>query len=120
MELNDHPFSPENVARESGMPDQTERAWLRFVKECERLLGHDLDGNDTAGFDCGYSIDEAYDRWRAGSSAPGYVDEIKKRDRYDGGAFVCPASNRPGDMAAIYAEETGVDYATALVACNMD
>ncbi|PPQ35574.1 hypothetical protein SAMN06265338_12623 [Rhodoblastus acidophilus] len=30
------------------------------------------------------------------------------------------ASNRPGDMAAIYAEETGVDYATALVHCNMD
>jgi hypothetical protein len=30
------------------------------------------------------------------------------------------ASNRPGDQAAIYAEETGVDYATALVICNMD
>lgn len=28
--------------------------------------------------------------------------------------------NRPGDMAAIYAEENGVDYASALVACNMD
>jgi hypothetical protein len=30
------------------------------------------------------------------------------------------ASTRPGDAAAIYAEETGVDYATALVHCNMD
>jgi hypothetical protein len=30
------------------------------------------------------------------------------------------ATNRPGDHAAIYAEETGVDYATALVHCNMD
>jgi hypothetical protein len=30
------------------------------------------------------------------------------------------ATNRPGDMAAIYAEETGIDYATALVHCNMD
>jgi hypothetical protein len=27
---------------------------------------------------------------------------------------------RPGDMAALYAEETGLDYATALVHCNMD
>ena len=30
------------------------------------------------------------------------------------------ATNRPGDQAAVYAEETGVDYATALVHCNMD
>ncbi|RUW81542.1 hypothetical protein [Mesorhizobium sp. M2A.F.Ca.ET.067.02.1.1] len=30
------------------------------------------------------------------------------------------ATNRPGDQAAIYAEETGVDCATALVHCNMD
>ncbi|CAM5656486.1 hypothetical protein MAUB1S_11418 [Mycolicibacterium aubagnense] len=30
------------------------------------------------------------------------------------------SSNRPGDQAAIYAAETGVDYATALVHCNMD
>lgn len=30
------------------------------------------------------------------------------------------ATNRPGDQAAIYAEETGIDYATALVRCNMD
>ena len=29
-------------------------------------------------------------------------------------------ATRPGDYAAIYAEETGVDYATALVHCNMD
>lgn len=27
---------------------------------------------------------------------------------------------RPGDMAAIYAEENGVSYEQALVACNMD
>lgn len=33
---------------------------------------------------------------------------------------VMVATNRPGDQAAIYAEETGWDYATALVHCNMD
>jgi hypothetical protein len=31
-----------------------------------------------------------------------------------------PATNRPGDMAAAFAEETGIDYARALVMCNMD
>ena len=31
-----------------------------------------------------------------------------------------PATNRPGDQAAAYAEETGVSYSEALVACNMD
>lgn len=31
-----------------------------------------------------------------------------------------PATSRPGDQAAAYAEENGVDYATALVRCNMD
>jgi hypothetical protein len=29
-------------------------------------------------------------------------------------------SSRPGDMAAVYAEENGVPYEQALVACNMD
>lgn len=29
-------------------------------------------------------------------------------------------SSRPGDQAAVYAAETGVDYSAALVACNMD
>lgn len=33
---------------------------------------------------------------------------------------VIASISRPGDMAAIYAEENGVDYASALVACNMD
>lgn len=87
-DLADHPFSRENIARESGIPDQTEAAWLRFVNECERLLGHSLDGDDTASFDCGYSIDEAYDKWQAGYAPQGYVAEIRKRERYDHGAFV--------------------------------
>lgn len=33
---------------------------------------------------------------------------------------VLPATNRPGDMAAVYAQEAGVSYEQALVACNMD
>lgn len=30
------------------------------------------------------------------------------------------ATNRHGDMAAVYAKENGVSYEEALVACNMD
>ena len=82
QDLADHPFSAENIARESGIPDQTECSWLRFCAECERLLGHDLDGNDTAGFDCGYSIDEAHDKWQAGYAASAYVAMVVGRDRY--------------------------------------
>ena len=82
QDLADHPFSAENIARESGIPDQTECSWLRFCAECERLLGHDLDGNDTAGLDCGYSIDEAHDKWQAGYAASAYVAMVVGRDRY--------------------------------------
>jgi hypothetical protein len=31
-----------------------------------------------------------------------------------------PATDRPGDQAAVMHEETGIDYATCLVMCNMD
>lgn len=33
---------------------------------------------------------------------------------------VATATGRPGDMAAVYAEENGVSYEQALVSCNMD
>lgn len=35
-------------------------------------------------------------------------------------ALPIASSNRPGDMAAEYAAETGMSYSQALVACNMD
>lgn len=81
-DLADHPFSPESVARESGASDKSERAWLRFADECERLLGHDLDGNDGNAKGCGYSLDEAHDVWRSGKTAHAYVAMVISRDRY--------------------------------------
>lgn len=36
------------------------------------------------------------------------------------GVFRSPATNRPGDEPARMALEDGIDYATALVLCNMD
>lgn len=88
MELADHPFSPENIAYESGAPDKSERAWIKFVNECERLLGHSLDGGDdyTAKTPTGegYSLDEAYEVWERGKSAHAYVAMVTSRDRYHG------------------------------------
>ena len=88
-DLSDHPFSPQSVALESGAPDKSERAWLRFVRDLEIALGHSVDGNDVDEAGCGYSQDEAYDcfdgQW---CSAADFAAEIKERPRYDGGAFV--------------------------------
>lgn len=80
--LNEHPFSPASVARESGEPDLSDRAWFKWAAEVERLLGHDLDGDDTNGEGCGYSIDEANNAWADGKSAHAYVAIVTSRDRY--------------------------------------
>ena len=38
-DLADHPFSPENIARETGSyTSRPERGWMKFADECERLL----------------------------------------------------------------------------------
>lgn len=92
-DLADHPFSPENIASESGEGGSLERSWMRWSSEVERLLGHILDGCDPAAFDaskagCGYSIDEALEQWKAGTTPHAYVAMVTSRDRYDGGAFV--------------------------------
>lgn len=58
-----------------------ERAWLRWVKEAEKLLCHDLDGDNSeaakaAGTACGYSLDEANDAFQDGLTAEEYVAEV--------------------------------------------
>lgn len=80
-DLSNHPFSVENVAREIGCSD-SDTEWERFYDEVERLLGHDLDGNDINGVGDGYSIDEACIAWQAGSSAHAFVAMVSSRDRY--------------------------------------
>lgn len=83
-DLADHPFSKEGVARESGEPDASERAWMRWTEKAEALLKHDLDGRDVDEAGCGYSLDESYDKFSAGMSAEDYVALVKSRDRYVG------------------------------------
>jgi len=84
MELSEHPFSNESIRRESGEPDRSERAWFRWAREAERLLGHDLDGSDVDGKGCGYSLDEAFDKFRAGTTPHAYAALVGSRDRYVG------------------------------------
>ena len=83
-DLSDHPFSPENIAKESGAPDTSERAWLRFAAAVERELGHDLDGSDVNGNGEGYSLDEAFAEFRKGTEAAAYVAMVRGRARYKG------------------------------------
>ncbi|GAA5666016.1 hypothetical protein Brsp07_04525 [Brucella sp. NBRC 14130] len=83
-DLSDHPFSPENIAYELGGSDKSERAWLRWCGDAERLLGHSLDGADVDGKGEGYSIDEAFERFERGESASAYVAMVKDRPRYRG------------------------------------
>jgi len=90
-DLSSHPFSAENIAYETGAyTAPSERKWLKFASECERLLGHDLDGNDPDAFDRtktggdGYSIDEAHDAFRAGKTPHAYVAMVVSRERYKG------------------------------------
>jgi hypothetical protein len=83
-DLADHPFSPENIARESGVPDRSELAWSRWVDKAEALLGHDLDGNDMDLAGCGYSMDESFDKFRDGMAPEAYVSLVRGRERYVG------------------------------------
>lgn len=89
-DLADHPFSPQSVAAESGASDTGERAWLSWCAAAEKHLGHDLDGNDVNASGDGFSLDEAYDRFRDGATAFGYSAVVKGRARYK--AFLDRAS----------------------------
>ncbi|MFC2248762.1 hypothetical protein ACETRX_03975 [Labrys portucalensis] len=84
MDLADHPFSVENIARESGASNFSERRWLRWCRQAELLLGHDLDGNDVDEAGCGYSLDEASNAFDRGLSPNDYVLNVILRPRYRG------------------------------------
>lgn len=52
---------------------QGERDWLRWVAKVERLVGHDIDGNQ----DCdGYSLDFACACWESGDTAELYAADV--------------------------------------------
>ena len=64
----------QDVWKMETMESQSERQWLAWIDEAERLAGHDLDGD---GYIDGYSIDDAYDAWRNMETPQQYVNSIK-------------------------------------------
>lgn len=82
MDLQDHPFHPDQVARESGEAPTGERRWLAWCGEAETLLGHSLDGDDVEGRGCGYSLDEAGDAFAAHQTPAQYTETVRARPRY--------------------------------------
>lgn len=80
-DLTDHPFHPANVAAELG-DNPSEQRWLDWARRAERLLGHDLDGNDPNCGGDGYSLDEASDFYGLGWTPEDYVREVQSRGRY--------------------------------------
>jgi len=80
----EHPFM-EFVLGESnaGYASDEEKAWLRWVKQVERILGHDIDGNESVearahGMSDGYSADGAYAAWEQNISAAEYAAEVEQ------------------------------------------
>ncbi|MEJ7804612.1 MAG: DUF2761 domain-containing protein [Telluria sp.] len=58
--------------------------WERWAALAEALLGHDLDGDDSAeaianGKSDGYSMDTAFEAWERGESAEQHVAQIRAR-----------------------------------------
>lgn len=79
-DLSDHPHAIFMAGESYVSP--SERAWLAWCKAVERLLGHDLDGNDERETGVGYSLDEAHACWEAGDSPQSYAQEVRDRPRY--------------------------------------
>lgn len=68
-------------AASESFSSRSERDWERFVARCEKILGHNLDGDDSleakaSGTSDGYSIDGAYACWEEGLTAQEYVAEV--------------------------------------------
>lgn len=68
-----------------------ERAWERWVRQVEGILGHGLDGDEYAD---GYSLDFAYGAFEAGETTESYVTEVicvvMERDRAFGPCLQFP------------------------------
>ncbi len=52
---------------------ESENAWLDWANECEKALGHSLDGDYETD---GYSMDGAYSAWQSGVSIADFVATV--------------------------------------------
>jgi hypothetical protein len=58
---------------------KSEAAWSKWYDACEKMLGHNLDGDQ---LEDGYSVDYAYDVFLNGISAEYYVMMIQQNPAY--------------------------------------
>lgn len=90
--MYDHAFM-DFAAGESAQLN-SDAAWLAWCDRAETILGHDLDGDDSAeskaaGKADGYSLDGAYDAFLDGVTADGYAQAVKSSPAYRGGLRHC-------------------------------
>lgn len=62
-----------DFVRSESYVSPTEKRWLAWCKKVEKLLGHDLDGNQATE---GYSIDYAHDAFMNGETPEAYVADV--------------------------------------------
>lgn len=67
----------EFAARESYVSPEDHR-WETWIKHCEVLLGHDLDGDQKRD---GYSMDFAHDAFLALETPEQYVAEVRRAQK---------------------------------------
>lgn len=101
--INDH--TDAEIARrehdyEMGGETASERAWSRFVDDCEEELfkrgyGTSLDGNEATD---GYSLDTAHEAFRLGHTVEEYMETVDA-DRHDLGLLGYLAAREPRSMA---------------------
>lgn len=53
----------------------SERAWLSWIDQVERLFGRDVDGDQDTD---GYSMDKFHDLWKLGSTPQQAIAQIAK------------------------------------------
>lgn len=79
QDLSDHPFSPENIAYESGEDSASDKAWSAWLKRAAFLIGvASLDGDEK---EDGYSLDFAFESFERGETADWYASEVQRKLR---------------------------------------
>jgi hypothetical protein len=71
--MSDHPSDHIAVWEAETFESPSERAWLRWIDEVEKLAGHDLDGDQA---EDGYSMDGFHELFEKGRTPEQAVAEI--------------------------------------------
>lgn len=86
--MYDHDFM-DFAASESAQLN-SDASWMAWIDRAEAILGHDLDGDNSApakaqGRSDGFSLDDAYDAFLDGITPTAYAAAVKSDPAYRGG-----------------------------------